>query len=227
MPLYCLAAPFMGQALGVVELDVRGLSGFRELLRAAGPAAASLPAPLLAAAQIALGVLLGPLLNAPFAFGEEWGWRGYLVPKLLPLGAWPALLASGALWGLWHAPFILLGHNYPLHPRLGVAVMVAFCVLFGTLLGWTRLATKSIWPAVLAHGSLNALGGVLPLLVRAGSAYDGIHVGITGWTGWMLPLATVFVLVAMHRLPGPISSGREPEAAPCAPGPGPIAAGGG
>ncbi len=201
VPVYCLVAPFIGQALGFVELDVRGLSGVRELLHAAGPVGETLPAPLLAAVQVAVGVTLGPLLNAPFAFGEEWGWRGYLLPKLLPLGVWPALLASGAIWGLWHAPLILLGHNYPLHPRLGVAIMIAFCMVFGTLLGWMRLSTGSIWPAVIAHGALNATGGVLPLLVRAGSSYDSVHVGITGWTGWILPLATVLVLIATRRMP--------------------------
>ena len=40
-------------------------------------------------------LLIAPGINAIFAFGEEWGWRGFLLPKLLPLGQWPALLLAG------------------------------------------------------------------------------------------------------------------------------------
>src|SRR5436305_814196 len=72
---------------------------------------------------------LQALLLTPLAFGEQWGWRGYLLPRLLPLGQWPALLLSGAIWGLWHAPVILLGYNYPQHPILGVLVMVGTCAV--------------------------------------------------------------------------------------------------
>ena len=46
------------------------------------------------------------LLMAPLAFGEEWGWRGYLLPHLLPLGQWPAFLIGGVIWGLWHIPVV-------------------------------------------------------------------------------------------------------------------------
>ena len=37
-------------------------------------------------------------------FGEEYGWRGYLVPKLLPLGEVRASLIVGVIWGVWHFP---------------------------------------------------------------------------------------------------------------------------
>ncbi|TLN09051.1 hypothetical protein FDZ74_11965 [bacterium] len=36
--------------------------------------------------QTVQGVLLSPLLNGLFTFGEEFGWRAYLLPKLMPLG---------------------------------------------------------------------------------------------------------------------------------------------
>ena len=38
---------------------------------------------------------------------KELGWRGYLLPKLMPLGEKKALLISGLIWGLWHAPQVL------------------------------------------------------------------------------------------------------------------------
>jgi uncharacterized protein len=141
------------------------------------------------------------LLNIPFTFGEEWGWRGYLLPQLLPLGQWHALLISGAIWGFWHAPVILLGYNYPEHPVLGVFLMAIFCVIVGTILGWTRLATGSVWPAVLGHASINASAGAAYVFSRAGVEYDQSQVTILGWTGWVLPLLFIALLVLTHRLP--------------------------
>src|SRR5699024_11776789 len=51
------------------------------------------------------------LVSALATLGEEIGWRGWLLPNLRPLGTWPALLLSGVIWGVWHAPLILLGRS--------------------------------------------------------------------------------------------------------------------
>ena len=64
-----------------------------------------------------------PLINTLLALGEELGWRGLLLPELLPLGQRRAILLSGVIWGFWHAPVILQGHNYPSQPVLGVFLM--------------------------------------------------------------------------------------------------------
>jgi uncharacterized protein len=143
------------------------------------------------------------LFNLPFNFGEEWGWRGYLLPRMLPLGQWRALLLSGAIWGFWHAPLILVGFDYPQHRILGVALITLLGMIFGTILGWTRLATGSVWPAVLGHDALDAnqiLGGVYVLL-RAGAPLDTALAGITGVTGLILPLLFVITLALTRRLP--------------------------
>ena len=99
-------------------------------------------------------------------FGEELGWRGYLLPALIDrVGTWPALILSGAIWGLWHSPVILLGYNFGRTDIVGVLLMVVACVLLGILFGWLRLASGNIWPAVFAHGGLNAAGGLILVLV--------------------------------------------------------------
>ena len=197
-----LATPFVGALFGLYQLDLVEFSGFRELLEAAGGAATleQLPIQTILFAQLAL-LPVAPLLNFFPSLGEEWGWRGYLLPRLLPLGQWPALLISGVIWGLWHAPLILLGYNYPNHLAFGWLVMVAMCSVWGILFGWTRLATGSVWPAALAHGALNATGGIVVALQAAGASFDPALVGVTGLTGWILPLLWVAVLVAMGRLP--------------------------
>jgi membrane protease YdiL (CAAX protease family) len=203
VPLLCVAAPFVGALFGLYQLDLAAFSGFRGLLESAGAGAAleQLPIQGLVASQLASAFLLAPLLNAPFAFGEEWGWRGYLLPRLLPLGQWPALIISGVIWGLWHAPIILLGYNYPSHLATGWLLMVGLCVVLGVIFGWSRLATGSVWPAVIAHGALNGAGGVTALFFREGTSFDTALVGITGITGWLLPLLLIGLLVATGRLP--------------------------
>lgn len=197
-----LATPFVGALFGLYQLDLVEFSGFREVLEAAGGAATleQLPIQTILFAQLAL-LPIAPLLNFFPSLGEEWGWRGYLLPRLLPLGQWPALLISGVIWGLWHAPVILLGYNYPNHLAIGWLVMVAMCSVWGILFGWTRLATGSVWPATLAHGALNATGGIVVALQAAGSSFDPALVGVTGLTGWILPLLWIAALVVLGRLP--------------------------
>lgn len=110
-------------------------------------------------------MFLSPLLNIVPCFGEEWGWRGYLLPKVSErMKFLPAVLLTGFLWGIWHAPIIVVGHNYglgyPLYPWSGIFAMCVFCIVVGTLFSYITLRTRSCWPAVLAHGALNGTAGM-------------------------------------------------------------------
>jgi membrane protease YdiL (CAAX protease family) len=150
--------------------------------------------------QIAQALLLGPLINIVFAMGEELGWRGFLLPRLLPLGQWKALLISGAIWGVWHAPAIAQGHNYPDHPILGILLMTIFCILFGIIIGWMYLNTRSPWVAALAHGSLNAWAGLPYLFLTPG--FDTVLGGtLTSLPGFLAMGLFVGWLVLTKRLP--------------------------
>jgi len=160
------------------------------------------PVEILLAIQLAFALTFAPFINILFALGEELGWRGFLLPKLLPLGEWKALLISGAIWGIWHAPATILhGHNFPAHPYLGVLVMTVGCMLLGVLFGWLYLKTQSPWAPALAHGAFNAIGpAALFFLNPAGldMALGGNPLGVAGW----IPMALIiFVLVALKQLP--------------------------
>ncbi|MFA5606675.1 MAG: type II CAAX endopeptidase family protein [Leucobacter sp.] len=212
-----LASLAVAALLGWVQLDLTEFSGFRAVLDAQlatlDPATAELaaqtmpPLGLLVAIQIAT-VPVAALANSLPAFGEEVGWRGWLLPALRPLGVWPALVLSGALWGLWHAPLILLGYNFNRTDWTGVALMTVGCVFWGVLLGWTRLRTASVWPAVVAHGSLNASAGLMLLLHAMDSPLDMALVSPLGVAGWIV----LAVVVAVLALTGQFR--REPQLAP-------------
>ncbi len=153
----------------------------RTLLSASGMEAPKELAALTAVSQFATALLLGPLLNFIPCFGEEWGWRGYLLPKMLETrlyqkhGIVPVLLITGVIWGLWHAPITMLGHNYgigyPGYPFTGILAMCLFCVTMGTLFSYVTLRTGSCLPAVLAHGSLNGFAQA-PLLFTDGTSLN-------------------------------------------------------
>nr|WP_277816684.1 CPBP family intramembrane glutamic endopeptidase [Microbacterium aquimaris] len=195
-----VATVFVGAALGWVDLDLATLSGFRAQLDAAVPAGTPLPPVQVLVVLQLVQLPLGAVLNSVFAAGEEIGWRGWLQPALMPLGAWPALVITGVVWGLWHSPIILLGYNFDRADLSGVLFMVGGCVAWGLFLGWLRLRSDSVWPAVLAHGSLNAVGGFVLLLSAAGATVDMARVGPLGIISWALVAIVMIVIVGLRKM---------------------------
>jgi membrane protease YdiL (CAAX protease family) len=197
--LVLVALP-VGALLGVYPADFANFSAFQQVLDARA-GAAELPVSTGALVAIQLVTLpLAAFVNLVPALGEELGWRGWLLPKLMPLGALPAVLVSGVVWGAWHAPLVLLGYNYPDAPGwLGVAAMIVMCTLVGTVFGWLRLRSGSVWPAALAHAAFNGAAGSYLLFAEAGQPIDTTQATILGWSGWIVPLVLVVVLLATGR----------------------------
>jgi uncharacterized protein len=131
---------------------------------------------------IALAFSLGVAFNMIFTFGEEFGWRGYLVPRLAPMGGVWAAVVTGIVWGLWHAPLIVLsGYNFPGHPWLGVGGMVLFTTALSLVFAWLRFRSGSVWPSTLAHAAVNAqYGFALLVLAPAGDPLLRPPVGLIG-----------------------------------------------
>ena len=141
------------------------------------------------------GLVAGMTVNALFAFGEESAWRGFLHRCLEGTGFWKKCLFIGFVWGLWHAPIILMGHNYPEHPVAGVFMMIAFCMLFTPVMVFIREKSGSVIMAAIAHGTLNALAGI-SIMYLAG--YKELVGSITGIAG-VIVLAIADLLIFLFR----------------------------
>ena len=125
---------------------------------------------------------IAPFINALFAFGEEFGWRGYLLPRLVTrLGTLRAIVAVGVIWGVWHAPLIVLdGLNFPTQRWAGIGLMIFFCTVMSVFLSALRLRSHSIWPATLAHGALNAEASIVALLLWPMEGFWNAPLGMAG-----------------------------------------------
>jgi membrane protease YdiL (CAAX protease family) len=102
------------------------------------------------------------ILALTFALAEEIGIRGYLLPKLLPLGRRRALALSGFVWATWHMPLILLTPVFPVGNKLiSLPLFYAAIVAASFFYGYLRIYTGSVWPASIAHAVHNAAWGAL------------------------------------------------------------------
>jgi membrane protease YdiL (CAAX protease family) len=131
--------------------------------------------------QVGSAVIAGYTINALFCFGEELGWRGYLLKSLQHKKFLTASLIIGAVWGLWHFPLILLGHNYPEHPVAGVGMMVVLCILLTPMMIYIVIKSKSVITAAIFHGALNAIAGIALLYIVGGNDLINGPAGVAGF----------------------------------------------
>lgn len=143
-----LSAYLIPTVLGIIAIVVNNLLGIA-YFRWAGDTRVTL--------SLKMGLIT--ILASLTAIGEEYGWRGYLLPRLMPLGEARASFFTGLIWGLWHLPLLLVGLSYPGQPiGLAIPVFVFSTIMFSFI--FTRfhiLSNGSVVVAALIHGALNAL----------------------------------------------------------------------
>ncbi len=148
--------------------------------------------PLAAGAMLAaifLGsTLVSPFVNSLVAFGEEWGWRGYLLPKLMPLGKPRAYILSGVIWGLWHAPLVAVGFGYSgTSPWLAIPLFALFTTAFGVVVNELSLRYRSSILAAWLHGLFNSQRfGVWAVLFASADPLIGGSFGLIGIAFWLV-----------------------------------------
>jgi hypothetical protein len=136
-----------------------------------------------------LALLLVP--ESIVAFGEEYGWRGYLLPRLMPLGEIKASLILGVVWALWHTPVLLAGVLYGGNNFWLALPTFVFTVTMSTF-AYTWLGRASHHSSMLAsifHGSTNWFVNKAAIFLVSGSLLSfGLAMGL----GWMLIVLTVY-----------------------------------
>jgi membrane protease YdiL (CAAX protease family) len=146
-----------------------------------------MPSPALILPALFITTLVtAPIINGLFGFGEEFGWRGYLLPKLMVLGKLKAYLLLGIVWGLWHLPLILIGFTYPGQPVLGVLAFIALTTTFGIYLNELTLRHRSSILAGWVHGVFNSQKlGIWTLIFPSTNPLLGGFAGIVGIMVWL------------------------------------------
>ena len=161
-------------------------------------------------AALPVQLLLSALLTTFLVWGEEFGWRGYLQPRLVPGRPLVSAVLTGSIWSLWHLPLNLRGYNFPGQPFLGMLVFTVTTVLLSIIFGWLQEAAGSVWAPSLAHGATNTIGGSLTLLLYAGVP-GWLWVSYVGILSW-LPLGALCLWIIWRGL----LPDRSPSAIPVA-----------
>ena len=194
----CLTVAIMA---GWLEVDW-SMGGLMAQTSAKAPERPLPPAGVLLPALAVQTVVGGCTINAALALGEETGWRGWLLGALAPLGPWRAVALTGAVWGLWHAPLIVMGYEYAsqIPAVAGIGLFTLFCMGLGTLLAWLRTRSGSILPAAITHGSLNACALFPMNLLAPGHTWRTVTSSIVGLPGVLLFAIVAIALLSTGRV---------------------------
>lgn len=141
------------------------------------------------------------------AFGEEAGWRGYMMPKLIKLmGLKKAVFVGGIIWGIWHAPLTCIGHNfgtdYPGFPYVGIIMMCVMCVSIGIMLTYITIKSESVWPAAIMHAVNNGQPSIISFFInkdRMEEAYAGNFYGFLFLLIPLMVLGSIFFVMMLRE----------------------------
>ncbi len=165
-------------------------------------------------ANLLIKIFTAPILGVVGSFGQEWGFRGYLLPKLFrKIGPIPAILISGFASGLWYAPLVYIGYYYggdnQGFPVTNILAMCIFGMVTGIIYSVLCLQTGSIFPPVFAHSAVNIMMSQAVLFtVDGGNSFIGpAPTGIL--SGLPLLVAAVLFLVYMYKHPIQVSANKE------------------
>jgi len=156
---------------------------------------------------LALAMSLGTIYGLFWAAGEQIGWRGYMLTRLVDAEVPQPVLVSGLIWAIWQIPLVLSGqYASSEHPRISALLFIVNIAAFGYVTARLRLQSGSVWPAVLVHSSWNA---VIQGVFDASTQNAGIWVGESGAVVALCNVAIVAVLVRgnwpVRRTPAEIS----------------------
>lgn len=98
------------------------------------------------------------IIQSLFGLGEELGWQGYLVPKLIEHGAKRPFLTQAIIWSLWHSPLLLFGGYAVANSSWMIVSVISYWFMIsslGMMISRITQKTQSVWLAAFFHGSHN------------------------------------------------------------------------
>lgn len=214
VPVYFGVIAFFGDTLGISKFGQVSITSERfttavtDLLTAAGREVpttalgtllANIPAGLILLAMQLSAVFAAFTVNLPFMLGEELGWRGYLYQRTARWVGLRRVLFTGVVWGLWHAPLIAMGHNYPGYPIMGIGLMVVFCVALAFLFDWSRTRSGSVWSACILHGLVNGTAGGSVMFAWGGHPLVSTIAGLAGCMAALIIMLVVLLCDRAYR----------------------------
>lgn len=109
------------------------------------------------------------------SFQEEFGWRGYALPRLLE--RWNPLVASlilGSVWAVWHLPLFFMPNLSQSYMPFGVFFLLT--IGFSIIFTWTFCRTgRNLFSALLLHTAINTAASLFPPIeMKAGAAQTGL-----------------------------------------------------
>lgn len=137
------------------------------------------------------------------AVGEELGWRGFLLPKLVSGGVKTPYLVTGIVWASWHLPLIAFGGFYQTDNALLMALVygvgiIAMSFVFSEL----RMRSGSVWVAAIAHAAHNFFFqfGVPVLLLTAPGSRSYLWDILAGDMGLCIAVLYAVAYLVFHHI---------------------------
>lgn len=117
-----------------------------------------------------LGLMLASVLFIPLFWGEEFGWTGYLRPRLLADRPFVSLLLTSLIWAVWHYPLAFTDYATFDNMLLGLVCWTAIFFPLQAIFTGLYERSGSIWVPSLAHAGNNFVLWMFPsvLMVDTG-----------------------------------------------------------
>jgi membrane protease YdiL (CAAX protease family) len=129
------------------------------------------------------------------SFGEEFGWRGYALPRLLHrTGTLGASVALGAMWSAWHLPlFWVRGTSQFITPFW---LFFVFTIAFSVIFTWVhRNSAGNLFAALLLHTVFNLTVVMFPLPEQVGDIDQSMY-----YTTGLFVLVAAFLIMMSKKL---------------------------
>jgi membrane protease YdiL (CAAX protease family) len=147
--------------------------------------------------MLVVAATIGTIVGILTAAGEEIGWRGYMLTRLIDAGIPLLSWSAGCSGGLWHVP-VVFGAGYAAgpSPTASAFLLVVLATAFGVVFARLRLQTGSVWPAIVLHAAWNSIIQSAFDAARTGGDGSRLHDAASWWVGESGVLAVIAMIIA-------------------------------